>query len=211
MANIIFDFDGTIADSFEVIVSIIKKLTHVRGNLDEESIYDLRQLPISAVMKKLKIRSWQLPLLLVRGRYMMRQRMKEIKLFDGMVKTLEELHAEGHNLFIVSSNSSRNVIELLKQHHLGESFVDIEGGVSLFNKEKALTKLVKRNSLDSRETWYIGDELRDIDAASTSQLRSIAVTWGFTDKNTLISHQPTAVAEKPTDIMTILNDSSIIR
>jgi phosphoglycolate phosphatase-like HAD superfamily hydrolase len=137
--------------------------------------------------------------------------MKEIKLFDGMVKTLEELHAEGHNLFIVSSNSPRNVIGLLKQHHLGESFVDIEGGVSLFNKDKALTKLVKRNSLDSRETWYIGDELRDIDAANTTQLRSIAVTWGFTDKSTLISHQPTAVAEKPTDIMTILNDSSIIR
>jgi phosphoglycolate phosphatase-like HAD superfamily hydrolase len=211
MANIIFDFDGTIADSFEVIVSIIKKLTHVRSNLDEESMYDLRQLPISAIMKKLKVRSWQLPLLLLRGRYMMKQRIKEIKLFDGMVKTLEELHAEGHNLFIVSSNSSRNVIELLKQHHLEESFVDIEGGVSLFNKDRALTKLVKRNSLDSRETWYIGDELRDIDAATTTQLRSIAVTWGFTDKNTLISHQPTAVAEKPTDIMTILNDSSIIR
>jgi phosphoglycolate phosphatase-like HAD superfamily hydrolase len=211
MANIIFDFDGTIADSFEVIVSIIKKLTHVRSNLDEESMYDLRQLPISAIMKKLKVRSWQLPLLLLRGRYMMKQRIKEIKLFDGMVKTLEELHAEGHNLFIVSSNSSRNVIELLKQHHLEESFVDIEGGVSLFNKDRALTKLVKRNSLDSRETWYIGDELRDIDAANTTQLRSIAVTWGFTDKSTLISHQPTAVAEKPTDIMTILNDSSIIR
>jgi phosphoglycolate phosphatase len=174
-------------------------------------MYDLRQLPISAIMKKLKVRSWQLPLLLLRGRYMMKQRIKEIKLFDGMVKTLEELHAEGHNLFIVSSNSSRNVIELLKQHHLEESFVDIEGGVSLFNKDRALTKLVKRNSLDSRETWYIGDELRDIDAATTTQLRSIAVTWGFTDKNTLISHQPTAVAEKPTDIMTILNDSSIIR
>jgi phosphoglycolate phosphatase len=211
MANIIFDFDGTIADSFEIIVAIIKKLTHVRGDLDEESIYALRQQPISEIMKKLKVRSWQLPLLLLRGRYMMRQKIKKIKLFEGVVKTVEELHAEGHNLFIVSSNSSRNVVELLKQHRLANSFVDIEGGVSLFNKEKALNKIVKRNSLDSRETWYIGDELRDIDAAAATQLRSIAVTWGFTDKDILISHQPTAIAEKPTDIMTILNDSSIIR
>jgi phosphoglycolate phosphatase-like HAD superfamily hydrolase len=211
MANIIFDFDGTIADSFEVIVSIIKKLTHVRGDLDESAIYELRQESIPAIMKKLNIHSWQLPVLLLRGRYMMKHQMKEIKLFEGMVKTLEELHAEGHNLFIVSSNSSRNVVELLKQHHLAKSFVDIEGGVSLFDKEDALSKLIKRNSLDSRETWYIGDESRDVDAATAIQIRSIAVTWGFTDRNTLTSHQPTALAQKPTDIMTILNDSSIIR
>ena len=206
MANIIFDFDGTIADSFEVIVSIIKKLTHVRGNLDEESIYDLRQLPISAIMKKLKVRSWQLPLLLVRGRYMMRKRMKEIKLFDGMVKTLEELHAEGHNLFIVSSNSPRNVIGLLKQHHLGESFVDIEGGVSLFNKDKALTKLVKRNSLDSRETWYIGDELRDIEAAQSVGLRQVGVTWGFASIEQIRETSPTWIAQKPSELLRILEE-----
>jgi len=211
MANIIFDFDGTIADSFEVIVSIIKKLTHVRGNFDEASIYELRQQPIKLIMKRLKVRSWQLPMLLVRGRFMMRHRIDEIKLIGGMAKTIEELHAEGHNLFIVSSNSSHNVVEFLKGHHLSDTFVDIEGGVSLFDKEKALSKLIKKNSLNSRETWYVGDELRDIDAATAIELRSIAVTWGFTDKETLTEHQPTGVAEKPTDIMTILNDSSIIR
>src|ERR1700679_1803940 len=99
MANIIFDFDGTIADSFEVIVSIIKKLTHVRGDFDEASIYELRQQPLRLIMKRLKVRSWQLPLLLVRGRFMMKHRIREIKLFSCMAKTLEELHAEGHNLF----------------------------------------------------------------------------------------------------------------
>jgi phosphoglycolate phosphatase len=211
MANIIFDFDGTIADSFEVIVSIIKKLTHVRGDFDETTIYELRQQPIKSMMRRLKVRSWQLPLLLVRGRSMMRRRINEIKLFGGMAKTIEELHAEGHNLFIVSSNSSHNVVEFLKQHQLEESFVDIEGSVSLFGKEKALAKLLKKNSLSPRETWYIGDELRDIDAAASVDIRSIAVIWGVTDKNTLATHQPTALAEKPTDIMTILNDSSIIR
>lgn len=211
MANIIFDFDGTIADSFEIIVSIIKKLTHFKGELDEASVYELRQQPIKSIIKKLNIHSWQLPLLLMRGRFMMKRRIDEVRLFSGMAKTIEELHAEGHNLFIVSSNSPHNVIEFLKQHRLDESFVDIEGNVSLFAKEKALTKLLKKNSLNPRETWYVGDELRDIDAATSTELRSIAVTWGFTDKNSLTTHQPTAVADKPTDIMTILNDSSIIR
>ncbi len=115
-----------------------------------------------------------------------------------------------HNLFIVSSNSSRNVIEFLKEHRLGGIFVDVEGSVSLFDKEKALSKLLAKNSLVARETWYIGDEIRDIDAAAAVKLRSIAVTWGFTDRAVLSEHQPTALAEKPTDIMTILNDSSII-
>lgn len=211
MANIIFDFDGTIADSFEVIVSIIKKLTRTRGDLDEAAINELRQQPIKSIMKKLKVHSWQLPLLLLRGRVMMRRKINEIKLFGGMAKTIEELHAEGHNLFIVSSNSPRNVVEFLKEHRLEKLFVDIEGNVSLFAKEKALTKLLKKNSLESKETWYIGDELRDVEAAAAVEFRSIAVSWGFTDKNSLVTGQPTAIADKPTDIMTILNDSSIIR
>jgi len=210
VANIIFDFDGTIADSFEVIVSIIKKLTHAEDDFTEASIYELRQLPIKSIMKKLNIYPWQLPLLLLRGRVMMRRRINEIKLFNGIVKTIEELHAEGHNLFIVSSNSPHNVVGFLKKHRLEEIFVDIEGNVSLFGKEKALAKLLKKNSLNPRETWYVGDELRDIDAALATELRSIAVTWGFTEKNALASHRPTALAERPTDIMTILNDSSII-
>jgi len=211
MANIIFDFDGTIADSFEVIVSIIKKLTHVRGDFDEAAINELRKQPVKSIMKRLKVRSWQLPLLLLRGRRLMKLRINEIKLFGGMAKTIEELHAEGHNLFIVSSNSPRNVNEFLKDHRLEKTFVDIEGNVSLFAKEKALNKLLRRNSLDLKETWYVGDELRDIEAAAAVDIRSIAVTWGFTDRNSLSAGQPTALVDKPTDIMTILNDSSIIR
>jgi phosphoglycolate phosphatase len=210
MANIIFDFDGTIADSFEVIVSIIKKLTNVKDGFDETTVNELRQKPIKSTMKRLKVHSWQLPILLLRGRLMMRRRINEIKLFNGMAKTIEELHAEGHNLFIVSSNSPHNVTEFLKEHRLEKTFVDIEGNVSLFAKEKALIKLMKKNSLNSRETWYVGDELRDIEAAVSVEIRSIAVTWGFTDKESLATGQPTAIVDKPTDIMTILNDSSII-
>jgi phosphoglycolate phosphatase len=211
MANIIFDFDGTIADSFEVIISIIKKLTHGNDGINESKIRELRKQPTGQIIKSLNVRTWQLPLLLLRGRFMMRSRMNEIKIFDGMPKTIQELHAEGHNLFIVSSNSPHNVNKFLKKHRLGELFVDIEGNVSLFGKDKSLRKVIKKNSLVPRETWYVGDETRDIVAATATDLRSIAVTWGFTDREVLAVDRPTALAEKPADIMTILNDSSIIR
>ena len=138
------------------------------------------------------------------------KRIDDVQIFPGIVKTIQDLHAEGHNLFIVSSNSSHNVIKFLTFHKIEKNFVGVEGSVSLFSKNKALIKILKFNALNPTETWYIGDEIRDIQAAKSVNVRNIAVTWGFTAKNILSAQEPTALADKPTDIMAILNDSSIM-
>ncbi len=203
--TIIFDFDGTIADSFEVIISIFQHLTKNHTKLSEEDMHRLRQQPLLTVAKQLHVPAWKIPYLVFRGRLLMRSRMSQVVIFEGMGKVIDQLHAEGHELFILSSNSSGNVKTFLHEHHLNSRFVDIRGNVSLLGKARALRKLLHRNSLNIDDTWYVGDESRDIEASKSVGLRCIAVTWGFADLAALEPLKPTALAHEPKEIVDILN------
>lgn len=206
MAAVILDFDGTIGDSFGLIVDIFHHITKREEKLTDEQMTELRGFPLAVIARRLKVPAWRIPYLLIRGRYLMGQRMGEVTLFPGMGKALEELHAEGHQLFIVSSNSGRNVKKFLKQHHLYSYFVEVRGNAGLFGKSRALNKLMKGNSLDLKDCIYIGDETRDIIATKAIGMRVISVSWGFAEAEFLKSLHPTAFAEKPQDIVTILEE-----
>lgn len=206
MAAIIFDFDGTIADSFEVIVDIFERITKRPEKLTAVAIDELRGYPLEIVANRLKISWWKMPFLLFRGRRMMSRRMAEIPLFPGIAKVIEELHAEGHELFLVSSNSNRNVRKFLKAHHLYKYFVEIRGNAGLIGKPRILRKLVRSNSLEMKDCIYVGDETRDILATRVIGMRIIAVSWGFANTDFLKSMQPTALANRPQEIVHILEE-----
>jgi len=122
-----------------------------------------------------------------------------------MGKVIEELHAEGHQLFVVSSNSTRNVKRFLKHNHLYSYFVSIRGGVGLFGKPRVLRRLMKRNRFQTDECIYIGDETRDVLSAKSIQLRVIAVEWGFANPSFLRDMLPTAMAARPQDIIHVID------
>ncbi len=203
--TIILDFDGTIADSFDSVVKIFERLT---GNkhMTTQDIDELRKFPLREVSKKLGISIWKAPFLLYRGRYMMTAQIKHLHAFPEVPKMIEQLHEEGHELFILTSNSGRNVKIFLKQHHLYNRFVEVRGGVGLFGKARAIEKLVKRNNLEVKDCIYVGDETRDIESAHEINMRVIGVTWGFADKESLARHEPTALADSPEDIVRILEE-----
>lgn len=206
MAAIIFDFDGTIADSFEVIVDIFEHITKRPERLSEKQIAELRGYSLQTVAERLHIPRWRLPFLLTRGRRMMSRRIDEVPVFEGVPKIFEELQAEGHELFIVSSNSSRNIKKFLKRHHLYTYFTDIKGSTGLLGKSRAIKSVVRANSFDIKDCVYVGDETRDILAAKTINMRIIAVCWGFANAEFLQSLHPTALAHEPQDIIRILEE-----
>lgn len=206
MAAIIFDFDGTIADSFGVIVDIFENITKRPEKLTEEQMAELRGYPLEVIAERLKIRWWRLPFLLSQGRRMMGRRMDEIPVFEGMGRVLDRLHAEGHELFVVSSNSKRNVRKFLKKHHLYNHFVDVRGNAGLLGKSRILRRLARSNSFSIKDCLYVGDETRDVVAAKAVGMRVIAVSWGFASTAFLESLHPTALAHTPEDIVRILEE-----
>jgi phosphoglycolate phosphatase len=204
--TIIFDFDGTIANSFGVITEIFETLTKQPRKLSPSELDALRDLSPLAMAKRLGVPNWQVPFLLFRGRRMMATRLHEVQPFEGMAGVVEKLYNEGHELFIMSSNSRRTIRRFLKQHHMYKYFVEIKGDVGMFGKPRALRKLLRRNNLEPKNSFYIGDETRDIEAASEVGMRSIAVLWGFARDEKLLALQPTGTATTPDAIIKILEE-----
>ena len=206
MAAIILDFDGTIADSFDFVASFLER--HVRNGhpLTPAEKAKLRGQSMYQMTRYLGCPHWKLPLLFLIGRQVMGKAIYDVPMFAGMGKVIEQLHAEGHTLLIVSSNNSRNIKKFLRQHHLYKYFTDLYGGAGFFGKRRAIRTILWRNRLQPKDAWYIGDEARDIDAAKAAGIRVISATWGFDEAALLAEHEPTALAGAPQDIIKILEE-----
>ncbi len=203
MSNLIFDFDGTIANSFEVVEKIFYELTGREPVTDEHMIAHLRRQPLLKAAKELHISPALMPRLLIKGRLLMQSRMNQVKTFAGITPVLRELHDEGNRLYIISSNSKPNVEAFLKEHNLHDCFDNVYGGVGLFNKARVLKKVMRRNKMRAEQSFYVGDEVRDINAAKHANVRIVSVAWGYNDVAALKEERPYATAMVPSDLLGI--------
>lgn len=204
MKTVIFDFDGTIADTFVTSVRIYERLSKRQIPFSDEEIQRLRAMTVVELVRELRIRPWRVPLLLVRGRRMMRNEMEAIVVFEGMEDVLKQLRQAKVPVFIMSSNSPGNIRKLLSRLGLEHYFTEIYGNVSVFGKAKMLRMIVSRNKLVPSNTFYVGDEGRDIEAAKRVGLNNVAVTWGYNSRELLASHHPRNMADNREELATIL-------
>jgi phosphoglycolate phosphatase len=204
MKTLIFDFDGTIADSFELAFEIASGLTDT-AHVDEAELDRLKHLPLLKVVAELKVPLHRLPRLVIRGRQMMHERIDEVHPFPGIPEALSALHADPDNhLLVISSNSEQNVRTFLRANNLESYFDGVYGGASLINKASALKRVIRRNRIDKTNCYYIGDEVRDIIAATKVHITPIAVTWGYQAVEALAKHHPAALANDPPELLEVL-------
>ena len=206
MAAIIFDFDGTIADSFDFVADFLADEAG-QAPLDADKKQTLRGLSMFAMARRLGHSWWRLPRLLFKGRKGMGPVMNQVKPCDGMAELFQKLHGEGHELFILSSNTVPNVHKFLHRRQLHTYFLEVYGGVGLFGKASALKRLLREQKLQKDSTIYIGDELRDVQAAQSIGMRVVAVTWGFARPSDLEALQPSALADTPARLTQILEEA----
>lgn len=189
MTNIIFDFDGTLANSLPVAIEIYYELVPSAPKITEQDIKRLRKLPAREIIRQLHVPLHRVPRLIIKGRTALTERMDEIKLFDG-IKDLVGTRSPGSRFFIISSNSEANVRRTLRANNIEDVFESVDGGVGLFSKASALRKFMKQHGLSKADTYYVGDEVRDIEAAKKVGLKIVSVTWGYNDARLLATYQP---------------------
>lgn len=206
LTTIIFDFDGVISDTIEEIKNIICELYEEfhQEKVSPEIIKKLIGRGVMEVIRELKVPLNKVPYFEKRVRKELVSRIGNIKIFDGIREVLEKIKKEGYTLGILSSNSQENIHYILKKNHA--NFFDfIYSGSSLFGKGKILARLIKKKGLDPKKTIYIGDEIRDIQAAKKNKVKVIAVGWGYNNKKLLKEQNPDYFAAKPQDILKILS------
>ncbi|MBX4191081.1 HAD hydrolase-like protein, partial [Candidatus Saccharibacteria bacterium] len=104
MKTLIFDFDGTIADSFETLLEIFEEIHARPQKLTPQEVADLRGRSLKEIIKYLKIRRWQMPRLILKAKRILGVKMKDIKAYQYLPQLLIQLHEQGHPMFILSTN-----------------------------------------------------------------------------------------------------------
>lgn len=204
---LIFDFDGTIADTLEVIVKITNNLADEFGYppSSQEDLAKIRHLGAWQVIQRSGVSVFKLPLLIRKLQKKLSQEIENINLFPRMQETLGELKADGHTLGVVTSNSGENVNKFLAAHQMQDIFDFVASSTTLFGKHRTLKKIIEKHHLHVENTIYIGDETRDIEAAHKIGLEVIAVSWGFNSVEALVNHAPEYLIHSPLDLIKIIN------
>lgn len=202
MKTIIFDFDGTIADSLQLVMAIYTELTG--HNPTPQELDEYRKMPIPKLIKELGIPLWRAPGMIAKGQKIMRGHLTDLKTFAGLPEVIARLHRSGYTMHIVSTNSQGNVDAFLDQHGMRAYFSEIHGSIGLFAKSKTLRRIVKKYTLQAHETWYVGDEVRDIMASHKAGLRIASVTWGYHHRELLEKMHPDGLADTPEQLFNLV-------
>ena len=196
---IIFDFDGTIADTVDALVTIANRLAVDFGyiQITPEELARLRTFSSREIIKYSGISLFKIPFLLktIKG---------ELKPIPGIQDTLIELHKEGYRLGIITSNSQENVTAFLRNHELAYLFDFIYSGVTIFGKTTIINNVLKQKQLTTQAVIYVGDETRDIEASKKANIKVIAVAWGFNSPEALAKQNPDFLINHPSELLEVI-------
>lgn len=202
---VIFDFDGTLADSGDWFVSIVDTLAErfKFRSVGAEEVEMLRGRTSSEVIRYLGIPRWKLPAI---GRYvhaLLAQQTDRIALFDGIGEVLRQLSEQGVRIALVTSNAEHNARAILGPTNaaLIERF---ECGASLFGKARRYRRVLRKTGMAAAEVISIGDETRDVAAARKVGIPSGAVLWGYANRAALTQAQPDFLFERPEQVLELV-------
>lgn len=202
---LIFDFDGTIIDSRDLVVQLYNEIAE-RDNykkIDKLDVAKLSNLPIAERCRRLNVPIYKIPSIALEVRKNYKKDLPNLRIKVQVAELLNNLKEE-FRLGILSSNEKSSIIEFLKMNNI-DIFEIVFSEKNIFGKHYAINKFVKKMNLKMENTVYVGDEVRDIISCKKVGLKVIAVTWGYDSSRFLSENKPDYIAKIPAKILDIVN------
>jgi len=117
---LIFDFDGTIADTLHFLIEIINRLSKEFGfkTIAAHEITELKDKSVGEVIQHLNIPLLKVPIIAAKARIELHKEIKSVQPAEGLKDMLQQLKSLGVKMGILTSNSLKNVMEFLKHNEL---------------------------------------------------------------------------------------------
>lgn len=209
---IIFDFDGTIADTIDLAMHIFNKVAKEFNcePIKEKDRDLIRSKRPQELLKSFGVTRLQLTSIILRIRKEMSYAIPNMKIVTGINNALREINNSEFRLGILTSNSRDNVKAFLENNDLIDIFDFIYSEKNFFGKKKIINRMLNHEQISKKNVIYVGDETRDIEASKKAGIPVIAVTWGLNDREILAMAQPDQIIDSPDDLLAcikqILND-----
>jgi len=210
--HVVFDFDGTLADSEEVCFQLLNEIAakHQYRQLQRSELPGLKMLPYPERLRQLGVPMIRVPFLAMEARRTYRSLMGSLRPFDGVREVLSRLSERGCVLHVLSSNAVANIREFLNRYDL-DFFETISCETNFFGKHIGLRRFLRSQNLNRDEVIYLADEVRDVDACRKIGLRILSTAWGFDPVEKLEAVNPNLTARSPFEAARMLESLTATR
>ena len=205
---VIFDLDGTLIDTNDLIIEtfhhVLKEYLG-RSPTDDE----LNQVYGKTLDEQMSFFSLEDSQELVDAyKIFYRTHMdKQTHLFEGVKNLLDELAAKGIIMATVTNKGSRGVQHAFKKFDLGKYFAISVTADDVFRGKpdpEGIFTTLGHLGVDAEDALFVGDSLNDIAAAKDAGVKSVLVGWTFFNKDHYTAFGADYVIDKPIDLMRLL-------
>jgi len=207
---VIFDFDGTLADTEKINFKIFQEIAdkYKIEKLSLEEMRKLKKLSASEIIEHLKIKKRNIPGMIRKGRRRLHASIEEVKWCrESWPDIIRIIKDNGFIVGVITSNSKKNVRKFLKNQDV--QFFEFVYNSGLTGKERKIKKVMRKWKLSNDEILYIGDEIRDIKSSHNMKVHIASVDWGYNTRESLERNKPDYIIENPGEILGILNINGV--
>ena len=202
---VVFDLDGTVVDTVELIVESFRHATSVvlRRELPDEVILAGVGQPLMAQMRHLSAEHAQ-ELYDTYREYNHRRHDELIRGYEGIAEALDALRAAGRRLGIVTSKSADTTQMAFRAVGLREHFeVVVTASDTAEHKPSPVPLLLclERLGAGAEGSLYVGDSPVDIEAGRAAGMATAAVAWGVFGRDALLAARPDYWLERPGELV----------
>lgn len=192
---IIFDFDGVIINTYENHYQTYKKKFK---NLNREIHKKIFEGNIHELVSKLEVKDKGINELELLRKHLIKQKIeKEI------LETLKKLK-KNYELHIISSNKESTLKEFFEKNDLQNLFDSILGYETCKKKDVKFKMLLEKYSLKKKEVIFVSDTTGDVLEARKIGIKTIAVDFGFHEKERLKKVRPLKIISKFSDLIKVI-------
>lgn len=205
MKVFLFDFDGVVTDTLPIAVEVYNEMMkkyEVPSEFTPKSFAGLflnnfhegisKAIPNKEIREKI----------LKEKNAEYERRKDDFRIFDGVKDMLFEL-SKGGKMIIISSNGTAFIKALLASRGI-DCFDEVLGG----DIEKSKVKKIswQKEKYPDADIYYIGDTTGDVKESKESEIKAVAVCWGFHTKEQLEKEHPDYLFEKPSDLLQLISN-----
>jgi pyrophosphatase PpaX len=208
--TILFDLDGTLIDTNELIISTYLHTLekYFPGKYQRQDVLPFLGPTLHEVFGAMDPERVEEMVLAYRT-YNLANHDALVKEFVGVIETIETLKKKGYKLAIVTTKREDVAFKGLRLMKL-DSFFDVMIAYDHVKKVKPDPEpiFLALEKLDSKpeETLMVGDNFHDVLAGKNAGTKTAGVAWTIKGRDYLAKYEPDYMLENMTDLLTILGE-----
>lgn len=204
---IIFDVDGTIINSEEIIIKTTQVIAekYLGKKLTNQQCFKIIGVNTENILRRIGIAEPEIPAYFQIYTELLSKMSKEMRLFEGIKELITTLHSKGYYLGIVTSRVKDEFDDATERYDLNHYFGCIIVADYTENHKphpEPIHLFMERTGFLQNEILYIGDSINDYLACGAAKIDFVLAKWGCIDDSAM--QAPDFCAKHPFDVIEIL-------